>query len=176
MSADFQPFNVSGAILLVVFGLPGTGKTTFARALAARLGMPHFNTDIIRAELGRKQQYDLRDKSFIYARMLERARGELQEGKGVILDGTFHREIFRNPFTELGRELGIPVKWIEITAGEDVVRKRVSGTRPYSEADFEVYLKIRKEFEPLEVKALRLHSDSGDLPEMIEKTVEFLSE
>ena len=118
----------------------------------------------------------IRDKSFIYARMLERARGELQKGKGVILDGTFHREIFRNPFTELGRELGIPVKWIEVTAGEDVVRQRVSGTRPYSEADFGVFQKIRKEFEPLEVKALRLHSDTGDLPEMIEKTVEFLSE
>ena len=58
MSEDFQPNNASGAILLVVFGLPGTGKTTFARALAARLGLPHFNTDIIRAELGRKQQYE----------------------------------------------------------------------------------------------------------------------
>ena len=176
MSEEFQQKSPSGPVLLVVFGLPGTGKTTFARALAASLGLSHFNTDIIRAELGRKQLYNISDKSFIYARMLERARGELQEGKGVILDGTFHREIFRNPFTKLGRELGIPVKWIEVTAGEDVVRQRVSGTRPYSEADFGVYLKIRKEFEPLEVKALRLHSDSGDLPEMIEKTVEFLSE
>ena len=176
MSAYFQPFNVSGAILLIVFGLPGTGKTTFARALAARLGMPHFNTDIIRTELGKRQQYDQRAKSFIYAQMLERTREELQKGKGVVLDGTFHREIFRNPFPELGRELGIPVKWIEVTAGEDVVRQRVSGTRPYSEADYEVYLKIRKEFEPLKVEVLRLHSDTEDLPEMIEKTVEFLSE
>ncbi|MGA9238240.1 AAA family ATPase [Robiginitalea sp.] len=176
MSAEFQQYDATRAILLVVFGLPGTGKTTFARALAERLGLLHFNTDIIRAELGRKQQYDLRDKSFIYTRMLERARGELQKGKGVILDGTFYREIFRNPFAELGRELGIPVKWIEVTAGEDVVRKRVSVARPYSEADFDVFQKIRKEFEPLKVKALQLHSDTEDLPEMIEKTVEFLSE
>jgi len=176
VSADFQQYDATRAILLVVFGLPGTGKTTFARALAARLGMPHFNTDIIRTELGRKQQYDLRDKSFIYARMLERAREELQKGKGVILDGTFHREIFRNPFTELGRDLGIQVKWIELSAKAAIVRERVSGSRPYSEADYEVYLKIRKEFEPLKVEVLRLHSDTEDLPEMIEKTVEFLSE
>ena len=108
--------------------------------------------------------------------MLERARGELQKGKGVILDGTFYREIFRNPFTELGRDLGIPVKWIELSAGEDIVRKRVSVSRPYSEADFEVYQKIRKEFEPLKVEVLRLHSDTEDLPGMIQQTVEFLSE
>ena len=176
MSADFRKFSAYPARLLIIFGLPGTGKTTFARALAASLGMPHFNTDIIRTELGKRQQYDQRAKSFIYEQMLERTRDELRKGKGVILDGTFHREIFRDPFTELGRDLGIPVKWIELTAKADVVRQRVSGTRPYSEADFEVYQKIRMEFEPVEGEVFRLHSDMEDLPEMIGKTVEFLSE
>ena len=176
MSADFEEYSPSRAILLVVFGLPGTGKTTFARALAASLGLSHFNTDIIRAELGRKQQYGMSDKSFIYARMLERAQGELQKGRGVILDGTFHREIFRKPFTELAGELGIPVKWIQVTAGEDVVRKRVSVARPYSEADFDVFQKIRSEFEPLKGEVFRVSSDTEDLPGMVEKTLEFLSE
>jgi len=176
VSKDSPKYNASRAILLVVFGLPGTGKTTFARALAARLGLPHFNTDIIRAELGRKQQYDIGDKSFIYDRMLERARGELQKGKGVILDGTFYLEVLRKPFTELAGELGIPVLWIQLTAKEDVVRQRVSATRPYSEADFEVFQKVRREFEPLAAEALRLSSDTEDLPGMIEKTLEFMSE
>jgi predicted kinase len=176
VSEDFHQNSSYQATLLIIFGLPGTGKTTFARALAANLGLPHFSTDIIRAELGRKQQYGIGDKSFIYARMMERAQRELQKGRGVILDGTFHREIFREPFTELGGELGIPVKWIEVTAGEDVVRKRVSVARPYSEADFDIFQKIRSEFEPLKGEVLRLPSDTDDLPGMVEKTLEFLSE
>ncbi|MGB5189072.1 AAA family ATPase, partial [Robiginitalea sp.] len=139
-------------------------------------GMPHFNTDIIRTELGKKQQYDAGAKSYIYDKMLERARDELRKENGVILDGTFHREIFRDRFTGLARDLGIPVKWIELTAKAAIVRERVKDTRPYSEADFEVYQKIRMEFEPVEGEVFRLHSDMEDLPEMIEKTLEFLNE
>jgi predicted kinase len=176
MVADQRQNSAQKASLLVVFGLPGTGKTTFARALAEQLGQVHLNTDIIRSELGKKGQYDNLTKSAIYGQMLRRAREELQKGNSVILDGTFSREAFRDPFTGLGREFGFPVKWIEIRAGEEVVRERVSATRPYSEADFGVYRKIRGEFEPLKGgEVLTLHSDSGDLPAMLAKAVEFLS-
>ncbi len=175
MGADSGQINAHRPFLLVVCGLPGTGKTTFASALSAHLGLPHINTDIIRAELGKKGKYDPLSKSAIYEQLLRRAGEELQNGKGVILDGTFSREAFREPFARLGRALGIPVKWIEIRAGEDVIRRRVAGPRPYSEADFEVYQKIRGEFEPLKGDVLRLHSDSGELSGMITRALEFLN-
>lgn len=37
---------------VLVFGLPGSGKTTLARALAERLGFPLFNADEVRAAAG----------------------------------------------------------------------------------------------------------------------------
>ena len=36
---------------ILVMGLPGSGKTTLATALAAKLQCPHFNADEIRNEL-----------------------------------------------------------------------------------------------------------------------------
>lgn len=161
--------------LIVIFGLPGSGKSTFARALSAHLGMPHLSTDVIRSELGKRMQYDKEDKEFIYDQMLERATAEVEKGQGVILDGTFHQEASRVPFRNLARQYGIPVKWVEVTAKEAVIRDRVSGQRAYSEADFGVYQKIRRDFEPITEKVLVLHSDTEDLTTLIGKTLEFLN-
>jgi predicted kinase len=119
-------------------------------------------------------QYDPEDKEFIYNQMLERASAEIKKGQGAILDGTFHREASREPFRNLAREYGIPVKWVEVTAKEAVIRDRVSDQRPHSEADFGVYQKIRQDFEPIGDKVLVLHSDTEDLQTMIGKTLEFL--
>lgn len=167
--------NTIECSLVVIFGLPGSGKTTLARALSEQVGMLHLSTDVIRSELGKRTQYEREDKDFIYARMLQRAKIELEKDRGVILDGTFHREAFRVPFRKMAGEYGIPIKWVEVRAKEVVIRDRVSDLRPYSEADFEVYRKIKRDFEPIKDTFLVLHSDTEDLTTMMGKTLEFLS-
>ena len=44
---------MAGALLVVVGGLPGTGKTTIADELAVQLARPVFNKDRIEASLWR---------------------------------------------------------------------------------------------------------------------------
>ena len=160
--------------LVVVFGLPGTGKTTFARALSRELGWMHLNTDVIRAELGKKQQYDERAKAFIYQKMQSLTAKELESEKGVVLDGTFYKETLRDSFRKLSSRYGIPLKWIEVCADEGIIRKRVAQERPYSEADFQVYKKIQKAFEPLHEPCLKVFSGREELSEMIQKSIAFI--
>ena len=161
--------------LVVVFGLPGTGKTTFARALSQELGWRHLNTDVIRAELGKKKQYDERTKAAVYREMQDLTAKELDLNKGVVLDGTFYRKALRDSFTGLGNTYGIPLKWIEVCADEGIIRNRVARERPYSEADFQVYKKIKKAFEPLGQEALEVFSDREELPVMIRKAIAFIN-
>ena len=52
---------------ILVCGLPGSGKTTLASALAQALGAVHFNADVIRATVNR-------DLSFSVADRIEHAR------------------------------------------------------------------------------------------------------
>ncbi|MCO5725052.1 AAA family ATPase [Robiginitalea marina] len=162
--------------LILVFGLPGTGKTTFATALSARLGLEHLNTDRIRSELGKRRQYETSDKAFIYSQLLEKTRAALQQGRGMVLDGTFYLKAVREPFQALAHEYGVLAKWIEVCAGEETVRDRMSTPRPYSEADFGVYQKVKTAFEPLTEPFLRVYSDRDGMEEMLAKSLKYLNQ
>ena len=50
------------ATKIIVFGLPGAGKTTLARALAPLLGAVHFNADDLRREINRDLGFALADR------------------------------------------------------------------------------------------------------------------
>lgn len=158
--------------LILVTGLPGAGKTTFAHALADKAGARHFNTDIIRAALGLRGQYDEASKKKVYREMEAQTRNALRSGASVVVDGTFYRESLREPYRQLGEEAGAQVSWLVIEAPEAVIRQRVSRQRAYSEADFEVYLKVRDAWEPLLLPHLTLRSE--ELPTMLDEALDYL--
>lgn len=161
--------------LIIVYGLPGAGKTTLARAMAAHLKWPHYNTDIIRDEMGKRQQYDQQTKDYVYSQLLERTDTELAAGRGVILDGTFYKERIRIPYRLLAQKHHIPLKWVEAVAGEEVIRQRVSLPRPYSEADFDVYQRIKREFEPVKEPDLKVRTDTDDLESTVQRVLEHIA-
>lgn len=146
-------------MLVLIAGLPGTGKTTVAKAFAKRCGAVHLNSDTLRFELGLMGHYSPEDKEKVYATLLERARVALLEGKQVVVDSTFFSEKVRAPFQALAASCGVPLRWIEVKAAEQTLRQRLSRPRPDSEADFTVYEKIRDQFEPLPEDRLVLDTD-----------------
>jgi predicted kinase len=155
-------------MLLAIAGLPGTGKSTFAKALAQALKADHWNTDIIRDALNLRGQYDVPTKEKIYAEMLLRTAATLEQEKTAVVDATFYKASLRKKYEDLAKRLQLPICWIEIKAAEDVIRGRVQQKRQYSEADFEVYLKIKAQFEPIEQAHLVVWSDQMKIEEMVQ--------
>ena len=160
--------------LILIVGLPGTGKTTLARALAAAIGAKHLNSDIVRHDAGRRGQYDAMSKAVNYNEMKNRTEGYLKNHQSVIIDATFYKNIFRQPYQLMGEKYNAEVKWIEIRANEETIRERVGKKRKYSEADFEVYKRIKEDYEPLGMANLILWSDQLSVDEMAAQVVEFL--
>ena len=89
---------------------PGTGKTTFARALASTLNANHLNSDMVRYASGKRGRYDTASKAVVYNELINRAEGYLKNRQQVIVDATFYKNILREPYIALAKKYNVKIQ------------------------------------------------------------------
>ncbi len=138
-------------MLYVVCGLPGTGKTTVAGELASLTGGIVLRTDEIRKQITSDPKYTPEEKGRVYDAMLRTAGSMLRAGAVVILDATFHLRKEREAAKEVAEKAGKRLALIEVKCSEEKVMEHLGKRHgDASDADFSVYLKIRREWEPVD--------------------------
>lgn len=160
-------------MVIIVFGLPGSGKSYFASRLAKTMHAVYLNSDRIRKEMFEQRTYSAAEKKAVYEQMLERLRKALEQGKDVVLDATFHRTVTRERFTKEMEGKG-GIRFIEVKAAENIIRERLEKERPYSEADLGVYQRIRLANEPLAAPHLILESTNENIDALLQKAANYL--
>ncbi|ADG98822.1 conserved hypothetical protein [Segniliparus rotundus DSM 44985] len=131
-----------GAVrLMLVGGLPGTGKSTLANALAERVGAQVISSDLVRHELKTARMiagelgqyasglYSPELSSMVYQVMFERARDALSHGESVILDASWGAAGERERAQQLGRETDAAVVALRCTTPPDVAERRIAHRR-----------------------------------------------
>lgn len=175
--------NMNHAIVIMICGLPGSGKTFFAARLAADLDASHLSSDQIRRELFSEtakniqspvKLYSGQNKSAVYEAMLSRMQTALSRPAPVILDANFGRAALRKNFQTKAQAAGARFYVVHITADENVTRRRIDRPRPGSDADFAVYLKLRDAFEPPDETHLILHSDDTNIERMLHRAMHYV--
>ena len=160
-------------IVVIVFGLPGTGKSYFASRLAERINAEYINSDRLRKELFPERTYSDKEKEMVYREMLEKTQRAINENTNVVLDATFYKNDVRNRLLEEIKN-NAEISFIEIRAAEDIIRQRLQKERPYSEADFEVYKLIQQQWEPLNAPHLMMSSTDYNISDMLQKAMDHL--
>ena len=161
-------------MVVIVFGLPGSGKSYFASQLAGMIYAEYINSDRLRKEMLQKRSYSDTEKAFVYNAMLQKAKEIIKQNRNVVLDATFYKNETRELFLhEIKAKTSI--FFIEVFADEDIIRERLKKERPDSEADFEVYKKILQQWEPFNTYHLTLESTNNNLDTMLQKAAQFLN-
>jgi aminoglycoside phosphotransferase family enzyme/predicted kinase len=138
--------------LVLVGGLPGTGKSTLARALADRADFTVIRSDVVRKELARRppdeptppdkrsKMYSARFTDQTYTECLRRAEAALFAGRRVIVDATFPDDVRRQQFLSLAARLAVPAALLLCRADPETVRQRLAGRHgDASDADWTIY-------------------------------------
>lgn len=151
-------------MIVIVFGLPGCGKTYFAGRLADEI-----HADLIQSDKLRKKMFDARtysdnEKLHVYDEMMIQTKNCLKQNKNVVIDATFHRDKIRKKFIQEMPE----IFFIEIIADEQLIGERLKRKRADSEADFEVYKKIKSAWEPMHEHHLILQSGNDNIKDMLQ--------
>jgi hypothetical protein len=149
--------------MVVMLGLPGTGKSHVAARLAERIDAWHLNSDSIRKQLaGISIQADgrgaLSPKLYnhalgirVYRELLRRARMYLAAGHRVVVDATFLHPDSRAKAQAVAGKLGLPFLLVHADCPEKTVVSRMRRRfkrASVSDADLRIYRAMKQRFEP----------------------------
>jgi predicted kinase len=115
--------------LVVLVGLPGAGKSTFARRLAPSIDAVVLESDVLRRLLFEAPQHGPHESKRLFAAIQAVARRFLLDGRSVIVDATNLRETHRKPFYDIAAKTGARLQIVHLTAPEDVILDRLAQRR-----------------------------------------------
>ena len=162
--------------LLMLAGLPGSGKSTFAREIASRQPFLVLESDRLRKTLVPQPQYTADEHSRVF-RACHRLIDEfLGQGYPVILDATNLGQRNRRPVMDIARKHNVPLAIVVVTAPPELARRRLAereaGMDPgtWSDAGVAVYSRMEPAWQPVRQHHFEVDT-SRDVTPVLEKVL-----
>jgi predicted kinase len=164
--------------LIVVSGLPGTGKSYFCHCLAQRLAAVILESDHLRRTLFLAPGYSSAESARLFRAshlLIERL---LRQGLPVIFDATNLSQHYREKLYRIAERFGVKLVLVRVEAPPELVYQRLKerqtdpGTN--SEADWSVYQRMKPQLEQIRRRHYAVDT-SQDITPVIDKVIREVS-
>ncbi len=161
--------------LILILGLPGTGKTFLAKRLVNVLsGDPiYLSTDLIRRSVFNLSKhhyasfgddiYSQEKRNLIYNTLYLISDILLKRNLLVIVDGTFFSHKSRKPLLEICKRLNQKLLIIKTVSSDETIQQRIKERKTHdkdvSDADFNIYKEFKRRFETLNFDHLVINTE-----------------
>lgn len=135
--------------LYLMCGLPRSGKTTLARAIAARIEGEFVSLDEINAERGLRGDQDLpvTEWARTHEIALDRCRAMMAEGRPVVVDDTNCFRWLRDDHRRDAKVAGYEVQVVFLDVPLEVCLERARAGAPEDDLPLEIMVRTAQEFE-----------------------------
>lgn len=173
---EYIPDPVSNPVMVVLVGLPGSGKSYFGNRLRERISIARVETDWIRKFIFRTPVYNAKENNVLFKTchmLLERL---LTQGVDVLFDATNLVEANRERLYNISYKTDSRLILVKMEAPSDLIFQRLEQRRYHpdvqdnSDADWSIFRKMRSSFEPIRKDHFTVDT-SKDIGLVIEKVV-----
>ena len=160
----------SCSALVVLSGLPGSGKTYFARQLAKKISITTLESDFIRTTLIPQPIYTGAENARVFRTSHALAEELLANGMSVIFDATNLARRNRKRLYKIAASTKAKLIILEMSAPENMIAQRLDqrakglSFHGYSDADISVYRRLSATSEPILSNHLVVRTDQDIMP------------
>jgi predicted kinase len=174
------PEVASGGSLLIMVGLPGTGKSSIVEALQPDLPCSVISTDNVRLQMRNQPTYTAAEMMLVYEVCYSIIELRLRRNQRVVFDASNYLAARREHVAKIAKRCRVPVAICYVQASQAIIRQRlfnrVSGNRresDLSDADWSVYKWMVEAQEPVVGEHLILDTTSTAPQELADKLYQY---
>ncbi len=173
------PNPVPRPFMVVMIGLPGSGKSHLARAISARVPAAVLDIDALRQTLFADPKHDPKEHRRLFPALHLLMDRLLSRRISVIVDATNLKEANRKPYYKIAREREAKLLLVRTWARMPVIRRRLLGRvespdpADRSTATIDVYERMREGAQRVRRQHVSVDT-SGDISAAVDKIAALL--
>jgi predicted kinase len=171
--AQYLPIK---SVIIMLSGLPGSGKSCLSRKLAEHLPFMIIESDAVRKELFPRPSYSARESACVFRAVHYVIEDLLANNLSMIFDATNLEERYRKTVYRIVERTGARLILVNVEAPPEIVQKRLYArslkrtSDDKSDATWAIYQKMKKTAEKINRPHYTVNT-AGDINPVIDKII-----